>query len=390
MIIQPGEDRIAYAASPDTTPLRIAFLIDTFAIGGSELNAIKLAEALVRRDVALTVFHFQPDGPLRSRYTDQGIELIHIPLHGLVSRSAFAATRNVRRLARSRGAQLLHTHCVYSNIVGAGVRRLGVHTLPLLVSRRWTGYADRSGLHTLNAVAQSAADAVLVNSPGLAQLVKQESRFAKPTYIPNLLPENNFSVVDARDRQRRRIAVGLPATGIVAGCVARLVPVKDHRTLLTAWRSVLDELPSATLAIIGGGDMRASLEVYAKELNMEGRVVFTGEVSPDSLPHSVLDLTVLTSIDEGFPNSLLEAMAQRVPVISTAVGGVTDLVSDGVNGVLVTKGDAIALARAIKEVLTNREKAAELVAQATKTATSHTETAVMKSLFKLYRTIARP
>lgn len=381
---------MVYAVSPDITPLRIAFLIDSFAIGGSELNAIKLAEALVRRDVGLTAFHFQPDGPLRSRYEDQGIELIHIPLHGLVSPSALAATRNVRRLALSRGAQLLHSHCVYSNILGAGVRRLGVHTLPLLASRRWTGYSDRSGLHTLNAFAQSAADAVLVNSPGLAQLVKQESRFATPRYVPNLLPEINFSLVNASDRQRRRISLGLPATGVVAGCVARLVPVKDHRTLLTAWRIVLDETPSATLAIIGGGDMRASLEAYARELNMEERVVFTGEVSPDSLPHSVLDLSVLTSIDEGFPNSLLEAMAQRVPVISTAVGGVTDLVSDGVNGLLVPKGDVVALARAITDVLTHKEKAGALVAKATETASAHTELAVMKSLFELYRSIARP
>lgn len=369
--------------------MRIGFLIDTFDIGGSELNAIKVAEALHSRSIALTVFHFQTNGPLRTRYEQRGIELIHIPLHGLVSMSAWQATRTIRREAAERKLQLLHTHCVYSNIVGAGVRRLGLKRLPLLASRRWTGYAERPGLHTLNAYAQSAADAVLVNSPSLERVVKHESHWSHPVYVPNLLPDANFKSVLPEDRRAARVRLGLPADGVVVGCVARLVAVKDHRTLLTAWKTVIGKLPHLTLAIIGGGDLRASLEAYAGELGITDSVRFTGEVAPEALPHSLLDLSVLASRDEGFPNSLLEAMAQRVPVVSTNVGGVPDLVKDGVNGLLVPAGDASAMATAITTLLSQPEKVAEFVANATRTATSHQSDAVVVALLKTYGAIVR-
>lgn len=368
--------------------MRIGFLIDTFDIGGSELNAIKVAEALHARGIALSVFHFQPDGPLRARYEKLGIELIRVPLRGLFSISAIQATHFIRKEARARQLQLLHTHCVYSNIVGAGVRRLSVRALPLLASRRWTGYADRPGLHQLNAYAQSAADAVLVNAPSLERVVQQESPRSKPVYIPNLLPDANFTVFSSEARAAARTAVGLPTDARIVGCVARLAPVKDHRTLLDAFKLALPRVSDAVLAIIGGGDLRESLETHARDLGIAASVKFTGEVSPLSLPHSLLDVSVLASRDEGFPNSLLEAMAQRVPVVSTNVGGVSDLVTHAVNGLLVAAGDAPAMADAIVAQLTENKKAAVMVANATQTATSHTTDAVVDALLRTYRTIA--
>lgn len=369
--------------------MRIGFLIDAFDIGGSELNAIKVAEALSSRGVTVTVFHFQTDGPLRARYETLGTELIHVPLRGLISRSAFDATRQIRRESKARKLALLHTHCVYSNIVGAGVRRMALTRFPLLASRRWTGYAVRPELHTLNAFAQTAADKVLVNSPSLERVVHAESRFSHPVYIPNLLPETNFAIPSAEERRKKRESFGLPADGLIAGCVARLVPVKDHRTLITSWRDVVQRVPHATLAIIGGGHLRDSLETLARELGVRDRVHFTGEVRPDALPHSMLDVSVLASLDEGFPNSLLEAMAQRVPVVSTNVGGVSDLVKNDVNGLLVNKQDGAALSSALVQLLTDASLRERLAVAGTKTASTHRGDAVMDALLGTYRAIAR-
>jgi len=370
-------------------PLRIGFLIDAFAIGGSELNAIKVAEALVGRSVSVTVFHFQTDGPLRARYEQLGVELIHVPLRGLVSRSAMHATGQIRRAARARNLQLLHAHCVYSNIVGAGVRRLSLWRLPLLASRRWTGYAVRPGLHRLNAFAQSAADAVLVNSPSLEAVVRAESFGAKPVYVPNLLPESYFRTLTADERRRGRLALQLPADGPVAGCVARLVPVKDHHTLLRAWRDVIRQVPSAVLAIFGDGELRAQLEQEANAFGINTQTRFVGAVRPDSLPCALLDVSVLASLDEGFPNSLLEAMAQHVPVVSTNVGGVGDLVTDEVNGLLVPARDAGALGHALARVLTDETIATRLAANGARTAATHRTNAVLDVLMTTYRAIAR-
>ena len=175
-------DRPAHVDKRDDQ-LRIGFLLDRFDIGGTELNAIKVAEGLARRSVHLTVFHFSETGPLRARYERAGVELIHVPISSLFSVSAWRAMRRVKKLADARELSLLHAHCVYANILGAGLIHLPGRRLPFLASRRWTGSLPRRSLGTINRVAQSLAGRVLVNAPSLAHQVRRESPFSMPVYV---------------------------------------------------------------------------------------------------------------------------------------------------------------------------------------------------------------
>ncbi|MEP6780297.1 MAG: glycosyltransferase, partial [Gemmatimonadaceae bacterium] len=268
--------------------MRIGFLIDSFAIGGTELNAIKVAESLSRRSATLTVFHIHENGPLRVRYEKLGVELLHIPLTGLVSQSARRAIARIQSESKSRQLQLLHSHCIYTNILGIGVRRLTLHGTPILASRRWTGAVPRSGLATLNRIAQSSADAVLVNSPSLVEVVRNESPWSRPVYVPNMIPEENFRIVSKAERSERRSLLGLPPDAPIVGYVARVAPVKNHRMLLDAWRSVISKVPAAHLAIIGDGESRAALEALAAEYGLSDSVHFTGAIAPEKMPHSLL------------------------------------------------------------------------------------------------------
>lgn len=364
-------------------------MLDSFAIGGTELNAIKVAEGLVRRSATLTVFHFQNVGPLRDRYEKLGVELIHTPLHGLFSKSAWRVTRELNRIAQRRHLELVHAHCVYSNAVACGWRLTGGRT-PVLASRRWTGYSARRGLHTLNRIAQSAADAVLVNSPSLLAAVTRESPFSKPVYIPNLLPDDGFRILTPSERQAMRAQFNIPANAFVVGCVARLEPVKNHAMLLQAWVKISKEFSSAHLVIVGNGSLRSELESLAQQLNIAHAVTFTGELSASVLKQSLFDVAVLSSNDEGFPNSLLEAMAQRVPIVSTNVGGVSDLVQAGENGILVAAGDSNGLSSAIRQSFNTQDASMQRIAAAgLETARRHSEDSVMSELFKLYRSISR-
>lgn len=369
--------------------MRIGFVIDAFDVGGSELNAIKVAEALARESMPLTVFHMHRDGVLRQRYERIGAELIHVPLKGFASLSFVHAIRQIRRSAIERNLQLLHSHCVYSNILGAAVRRSGFRRLPLLASRRWTGFAVKPSLHTINAYAQSAADAVLVNSPSLLRRVQSESRWSNPVYVPNVLPDLAFTRVSREEQQQKRESVDIPVSDIIVGCVARLEPVKDHQSLLKAWAIVTARVPNATLAIVGDGSLRATLEQQAVQLNIADRVRFVGEVLPAAIPHSLLDICVLSSSDEGFPNSLLEAMAQHKAVVSTSVGGVPDLVEGDVNGLLVPYGDVNALADALIRVITEPGLAERLATAGDRTVAAHRESVVLQTLLRNYGAIAR-
>jgi len=131
------------------------------------------------------------------------------------------------------------------------------------------------------------------------------------------------------------------------GIAARMVPEKDHFTLLRAFRIVVAELPGAELHIAGDGPLRDRIVERTKELNLSDRVTFLG-----ALPHtaqflSQLDVFVLSSLNEGLPLALLEAMAAGLPVVATRAGGVEEAAQDGRNAYLVAPGDHDELAHAM-------------------------------------------
>jgi glycosyltransferase involved in cell wall biosynthesis len=131
------------------------------------------------------------------------------------------------------------------------------------------------------------------------------------------------------------------------GTAARLVPVKDHYTLLRAFAAVVLQVPHAELAIAGDGPLRKELEAFTKELNLSDRVTFTGALPDTPKFLSELDIFVLSSLSEGLPISLLEAMAAGLPVVSTRAGGVDEVAIDGETAFLADPADAEDLAQAM-------------------------------------------
>jgi glycosyltransferase involved in cell wall biosynthesis len=163
--------------------------------------------------------------------------------------------------------------------------------------------------------------------------------------IPNFLAESAFSIVEEATRVAQRRAWGLPDGAFTVGIVARLSPVKNHALLLKA-AAQLDA--RFHVVLIGDGPSRADLEELARQLRIDSRVHFAGEVvSPQNL-HQFFDVSVLCSLSEGFPNSLIEAMAAARPVVATPVGGVTDAVAHGVTGILVPVDDPAPLVDALR------------------------------------------
>ena len=138
----------------------------------------------------------------------------------------------------------------------------------------------------------------------------------------------------------------LPADVPVVGIVGRLVPIKNHVLFIEAARQVLLERPDVVFAIAGDGELRAMLEAEAHRALGE-RVRFLGWVFDLALLYAALDVVVLTSLNEGTPVALIEAMAAGRPVVATDVGGVAEVVRDDAKGMLVPSGDAEAIAQAV-------------------------------------------
>jgi glycosyltransferase involved in cell wall biosynthesis len=146
---------------------------------------------------------------------------------------------------------------------------------------------------------------------------------------------------------------GMEPGSQIVGVVARLEPEKGHPTLLEAWPAVLRAVPDAYLLIVGEGSRRDALEAQARSLRIAHRVVFTGRRDDVPAVTAALDVAVLPSYREAQGMVILEAMALSRPVVASNVGGIPEMIEDGVTGLLVPPHDADTLARAIVRLLKN-------------------------------------
>ena len=147
------------------------------------------------------------------------------------------------------------------------------------------------------------------------------------------------------------ILAGSASGGMVVVCIARLVPVKNHRLLLDAFARVLPSFPDASLLLVGEGECKAELQQRAAADDLRGRVLFHPGVTDVRPFLHRAGLFVLSSDHEGTPNALLEAMACGLPVVATEAGGCVEAIEHERSGLLVPRRDAPALAGAMARLL---------------------------------------
>ena len=339
-------------------PMRIAFVIDTFMIGGTELNAIRTLEALDRSRFEVTVFHLNEQGPLRARYEALGVRMVYSPISGFRSLKTLRQGVRLGLSLRRMRIQVLHCHDVYSNIFAAPWARI-LGNCRVIASRRWFYDVPRAALNPLNRWSYRFAHRVLANSGSVVQMLAYEEGVAreKIVEIPNFLNESAFQLVTPSRRLEQRRKWDIPDGAFVVGVVARLATIKNHAMLL---RSVQSLDGDTHVVLVGDGPERQSLQSLAQELGVAARVHFVGAIiSPVNL-HQYFDVSVLCSRSEGFPNSVIEALAACRPVVATRVGGVGDVVKDNITGLLVESGNTSALTQALGKVRSNAELRARL------------------------------
>jgi glycosyltransferase involved in cell wall biosynthesis len=152
----------------------------------------------------------------------------------------------------------------------------------------------------------------------------------------------------------------LTARDRVISSIGRLTALKGHRFLLAALRELCGNHPEVKCLLVGDGDERGTLEQLARDLHVSKHVVFCGALEDVTPIIGVSEFTVLPSLSEGLPLVALESLLLGVPVVASKVGGIPELVVDGVNGRLVSPGDVQGLATSIQWMLKNREQSARM------------------------------
>jgi glycosyltransferase involved in cell wall biosynthesis len=340
--------------------LRIVLCVDSLAAAGTELNAVRTAEQLRLRGHAASLLVLRPGGALVARCHESGVPVTAFPIPSI--RSAGIVTRGLTlaRLFRDEGVDIVHTQDRYTNTFVVPWARLAGRRV--IASRRWWDVHPSRGIRAGNRVAFRLAHRIVANSERVAELVHDVDGVARHriAVIPNFLDEWALRELGPEDRGHLRRQLGVPQDARVIGCVANLRPVKAHGVLLDAMAAVIAQWPDVVLALVGDGESRSTLEAQARRLGIADRVVFAGSRSDPVNWHHAFDISVLTSSSEGFPNTVVEAMAAANPVVATDVGGTPDAVRHGRNGLLVPAGAAEPIAAALGSLLADPATAAAM------------------------------
>jgi glycosyltransferase involved in cell wall biosynthesis len=249
---------------------------------------------------------------------------------------------------------VVHNHMYRAELVGTraaialgaiGLRR--PYVVSTVHSSRVRAAEDRDQLRRLT----PHMDQLIAVSHAMEQKIVDEGRATAPVRLIY-----NGVDIDRYERQEPcslRDEYGMEPGSQIAGVVARLESEKGHPTLLEAWPRVLQQVPTAYLVIVGEGSKRAELERLAGELRIAHRVVFTGRRDDVPAVTAAFDVAVLPSYREAQGLTILEAMALSRPVVASKVGGIPEVIENGVTGLLVPPHDPDALAGAIVRLLTD-------------------------------------
>lgn len=340
-------------SSVPASPLRILHVVYSFGIGGSETVAREVALRLGEQGHANMVVALEHDGPLSGEFRSAGIAA-HALNRG--EGSMLGAMYRLFRLVREFRPHALHTHHMY----------MLFHAVPAAVLTRTPIVHTEHEFWSLDTAKGRLLMPFLARFCRWITAVNDETR----QFMEQRLDLSGKLLVTVRngiDIKRfsgtgtlRRADMGLGSDDRVAVIVARLEPVKNHHMLLRAWQQVVREVAGAKLLVAGTGSLAEALRDDAAALGLADSVHFLG---PRRDVHEILplaDMAVLSSCDEGLPLFLLEAMAAGLPVVSTRVGGVPRLISEGENGHMVDEGDEQALAQAVAGLLNDPSRASRM------------------------------
>jgi glycosyltransferase involved in cell wall biosynthesis len=335
-------------------PVRVAFVTPDLRVGGAERHLVTLAAALDRSRFTPTVLCVKGLGPLQEELRARGVEVLCLGA-GDRKRALPATFAALTRELRRRRVEVVVTHGLSANVLG----RLAATIARAPARITWKhncGHLGRHGL--LERCSERALGALCTRYIGVAHgQVPYLLGYLRLAPTKLRIIHNSVDVARYPSRADRRGELGLGELDPVVAVSAVLRQEKDHTTVLRAIRRLAQRLPRVKLLLIGDGPERDRLKRLAVELDIAERVVFLGSRADAPELLGCADVVTLASRTvECFPYAILEAMAMRRPAVCTAVGGLPEMIEDGVTGYLVPPRDSRALAEALDRVLSSHDR----------------------------------
>jgi glycosyltransferase involved in cell wall biosynthesis len=347
--------------------IKVLRIITRLSVGGSSVHSILLTAHLDKEafdSLLVKGSEGADEGDLQDLLGRKEIDPVFIPeLKREISfKDDLTVFRKLYRLMRQFRPDIVHTHSAKSGVLGRLAAKLAgvpviVHTFHGHLFRGYFGpvksklvvYAERllALLSTrIVAVTQSQKDELAAY------------RIAPRRKLVNIPLGLELGLLQNLEGEKGKLRseLGLDEEDLLVGSIARLVPVKGHSFLFRAAQRVITALPRARFLIIGDGELRRELEKLARQLGIRENVIFCGFRRDLPRIYADLDLLALTSLNEGLPVAVIEAMASQTPVVAYRVGGVEDLVENNVTGISLPFGEIDRLAESIMHLLKNPQE----------------------------------
>jgi glycosyltransferase involved in cell wall biosynthesis len=350
--------------------VRVVRVITRLNIGGPSIQAITLSDRLSTRGFETLLVHGQLDaGEGDMRYlAPASLAIKELPAlrRPLAPRHDAAALTQLLRVMRDFRPHIVHTHmakagaigrlaaALYNRTAGPAERARIVHTYHGHVLEGYFGPAKTRVFLGIERGLARVTDCLVAISPEIRTELLEEQRIGLPRQyrvVPLGFDLGGLASIDYRARIAARRQLDIPSDCHVVSTVGRLTAIKNHELFLEAAAVLAAEDPAAVFLIVGDGERRGELARIAQARGIADRTRFLGWRRDLPTIYGATDVFLLTSRNEGTPVALIEALAAGVPGVSTDVGGVRDVIEDGVSGVLAPPGDARALASGVSALL---------------------------------------
>ena len=341
--------------------INILFVIPQLERGGSETLVYELASRLDRKvfDVSLAYFDFYGNDEFRKTFVNQGVKLHHISLDG---RSAYSTMLKMARIVQNNNIHVINAHHFFSMVYSFYACKI--------THRRGLAYTEHSGWEIngfslkwklIAGALMRQVDCAIGISDEVTKKLRAEFHLGskKAFTIRNGVDLNDGT--RTRDFRSIRNELGLVDNLKVITMVANFRKIKNHLLLLRGFKELLEEFNKVKLLLIGQGQINDpensenEVRQFLVANDLLDKVILTGHRNDVKDILSITDIFCLTSLKEGLPIAMLEAMSSGLPVIGTDVPGIRDVIVHGENGFLVRVGDHMALKAAMVKLLTNEK-----------------------------------